>query len=483
MDKKPNIIVFMTDHQRYDTVFPYNRAITPNFSALAERATVFTHAYCPSPHCCPSRASFFSGLYPSEHGVWNNVDVGNTLSRRLNDHVRLFPQMLQKAGYRCCFSGKWHVSSEQAPSSFGFEEVFNFNGSYVKKGRRPDDYEWDLYYKSVRGGKICDADTERGEGQIVREGYPLYTQYGNSENPYADGTTVEEALKMLQKKDERPLFMYVGVTGPHDPYIPPKEFEDLYSLQEIQLPPSFHDDMENRPNLYKRTKSMYDRLTENEHRKSILKYLAFCSYEDHLFGKIVAEAKKLAGDTVILYLSDHGDYCGDHGLWAKGLPCFEGAYRIPLLIYDSRVQVGQVREEAVNLCDLAPTVLEAAGIKSKRKFSGSSVYKLVKQEPCEWTREEICTQSNGNELYGIQRSIRTKQYKLVYNGFDFDEFYDLELDPHETVNRIGEDKYKDVIRDLYKRLWQFAYEHKDTCINPYIMVGLAQYGPGIIFGK
>lgn len=81
------------------------------------------------------------------------------------------------------------------------------------------------------------------------------------------------------------------------------------------------------------------------------------------------------------------------------------------------------------------------------------------------------------------RSIRTKQYKLVYNGFDFDEFYDLELDPHETVNRIGEDKYKDVIRDLYKRLWQFAYEHKDTCINPYIMVGLAQYGPGIIFGK
>ena len=83
---------------------------------------------------------------------------------------------------------------------------------------------------------------------------------------------------------------------------------------------------------------MYDRLTENEHRKSILKYLAFCSYEDHLFGKIVAEAKKLAGDTVILYLSDHGDYCGDHGLWAKGLPCFEGAYRIPLLIYDSRVR-------------------------------------------------------------------------------------------------------------------------------------------------
>ena len=311
----------------------------------------------------------------------------------------------------------------------------------------------------------------------------MYTQYGNSENPYADGTTVEEALKMLQKKDERPLFMYVGVTGPHDPYIPPKEFEDLYSLQEIQLPPSFHDDMENRPNLYKRTKSMYDRLTENEHRKSILKYLAFCSYEDHLFGKIVAEAKKLAGDTVILYLSDHGDYCGDHGLWAKGLPCFEGAYRIPLLIYDSRVQVGQVREEAVNLCDLAPTILEAAGIKSKRKFSGSSVYKLVKQEPCEWTREEICTQSNGNELYGIQRSIRTKQYKLVYNGFDFDEFYDLELDPHETVNRIGDDKYKEVIKDLYKRLWQFAYEHKDTCINPYIMVGLAQYGPGIIFGK
>lgn len=119
--KQPNIIVFMTDHQRGDTVLPGSPVITPNLDRFREQAVTFSNSWCPSPHCCPSRATFFSGLYPSEHGIWNNVDVSNALSHHLFDDVRLFSEDLADAGYRLNFSGKWHVSSERGPDSYGFE--------------------------------------------------------------------------------------------------------------------------------------------------------------------------------------------------------------------------------------------------------------------------------------------------------------------------------------------------------------------------
>ena len=87
---RPNFLIFLTDHQRGDTILPNSRVITPNIDRFRQRAVTFTQAYCPAPHCCPSRATFFTGLYPSQHGVWNNVGVSNTLSRGLFDGVRTF---------------------------------------------------------------------------------------------------------------------------------------------------------------------------------------------------------------------------------------------------------------------------------------------------------------------------------------------------------------------------------------------------------
>ena len=95
---KPNIIVFMTDHQRGDTILEGSPVKTPNLDRFRKQSVTFREAYCPAPHCCPSRATFFSGLYPSEHGVWNNVNVGNALSTGLFEGVKLFPQDLTENG-------------------------------------------------------------------------------------------------------------------------------------------------------------------------------------------------------------------------------------------------------------------------------------------------------------------------------------------------------------------------------------------------
>jgi len=102
------------------------------------------------------------------------------------------------------------------------------------------------------------------------------------------------------------------------------------------------------------------------------------------------------------------------------------------------------------------------------------------EKPDEW-RDTLFTQTNGNELYGIQRSVRTKEWKYVYNGFDYDELYNLIEDPYEMVNVINTPENKEVIKDMCKRMWQFAYENDDVCVNPYIMTAQVPFGPGIIF--
>ena len=105
---------------------------------------------------------------------------------------------------------------------------------------------------------------------------------------------------------------------------------------------------------------------------------------------------------------------------------------------------------------------------------------FLRGEPVDGWQNELYTQSNGNELYGIQRSVMTREWKFVYNGYDYDELYHLSEDPGETVNLIDRPEFQPVVRELSRKLWRFAKENDDVCINPYIFCGLAKYGPGII---
>jgi len=296
---------------------------------------------------------------------------------------------------------------------------------------------------------------------------------------------VRAAQKRIEKLSDTadPWVVYAGTLGPHDPYFVPQRFLDRYPLEEIELPANFRDDFTHRPNLYDRTRGMFDQLTETEHRQAIRHYLAFCSYEDWLFGELLTSLQESgqADNTLVIYLSDHGDYMGEHGLWCKGLPCFKGAYHIPCIMrWPAGIsQPGRSVDSFIGLDDFAPTLLELAGLKTDRRFSGRSLVPFLKNEdPAGW-RSAYYTQSNGNELYGIQRSVTTSQFKLVYNGFDFDELYDLRDDPHEMNNVIDRPVNALVVKELYRKLWTFAKENDDSCINPYIMVGLAKYGPGL----
>jgi len=482
VSEKPNILIFMTDHQRADTALPEHPARTPNLTKLAEQGLIFTNAFCPSPHCCPSRATFHSGLYPSLHGVWNNVCNTHALSRGLSDGVRLWSEDLTEAGYNLAWAGKWHVSVLERPRDRGWREL----GDHVT-GHKPNEHG--NYWEDYRKQAARPEPTERGEGEILRPGYGTYCLYGTREAGNAnDQRSCELAIQALPELAAagKPWALYIGCTGPHDPYFVPQRFLDLYDLDEVPLPASYADRLTDKPRIYQRMRAMrWDQLSEREIREGIRHYWAYCSYLDDLFGNVLTalEATGQAQNTLVLYCADHADYCGEHGLFAKGIPCFRGAYHIPAVMRwpAGIAQPGRRVDALVSEADYAPTLIELAGIETDRHFTGRSLVPFLRgEQPAAW-RDALFTQCNGVELYYTQRSIMTRDYKYVFNGFDADELYDLRRDPDEMHNLAAEPEMEPVKRDLCRRLWQFAQAEHDMLLSNYITIALAPYGPAEAF--
>jgi len=479
---RPNVLIVMTDHQRGDTARPDHPARTPNLDRFARQGVSFRETFCPAPHCCPARATFFSGLYPSRSGVWNNVCNNQALSRGLKEGVRLWSEDLAALGYRNVFSGKWHVSSLERPRDRGWEEL-----TVSACELREHDSFWETYREQAKQPNA----TERGEGQMLRPGYGDRILYGRrDEGTPHDENAVELAIKALPDlaAGDDPWCLWVGLIGPHDPYFVPQRYIDMYDLDEVSLPASFADELGDKPRIYQRMRrQIFGQLTERETREAIRHFWAYCTYLDDLFGKVLDALEKTgqADNTLVLYTSDHGDYCGDHGLFAKGIPCFRGAYHVPAIIrWPAGVKnPGRNVDEFVSLADFAPTFIEAAGGDRKGPFSGASLAPFLRDEtPVEW-RDEIQTQCNGVELYFTQRSVMTKDWKYVYNGFDYDELYDLRNDPHEMHNLIDDPSCRPVVREMCRRMWRFAQREEDAAINSYITVGLAPWGPAEAFRR
>lgn len=506
---RPNLLIFMTDQQNGWTIRDGKkpRAITPHLDHLCRRAVSFTNAFSPSPHCCPSRVSFHTSTYPSEHGVWNNVNVSNALSRGPRSGTPFWSRNFAAVGYRMWFCGKWHVSNDQGPQNFGWDEICVTAGGYGE-GLTLEEQDREARQRELMmfEQRLARVDGPRAHGEIIRPGWPRYTHYGTDENPFGDGTVVQAAVDRIallskQGRQSDPWCMFVGTLGPHDPYTPPQRFLDWYDLNDIELPASFDDAMDDKPGLYSRTRNRFDQLTKAEHREALRHYLAFCSYEDHLFGLLLA-ALEDAGQskgTIVVFMSDHGDYAAEHGLWGKGLPAFQAAYRIPLVIGGPGIDQTRFATECdmpVSVVDLGLTFLDLCNVPGNGKLSGCSLANWLNGDDSYRSCRDLFFQSNGNEAYGIQRVVVSDRWKLVYNMFDHDELYDLREDPEELTNLLAAargrravscgpldtipEHLRLTVEDLYRRLWAFCLRHDDEITNDYILTALAPFGPGIL---
>lgn len=519
-EKRPNIVIFMPDQTQGQLILPGHPCLTPNVDSFASQGVMFPNAFCPAPHCCPSRASFQTGLYPSEHGVFNNVGTDTAINANPYPGTKFFSEFLRSSGYELDYSGKWHVARDITPQDAGWVNSYTPRPQKKKNwfvpGRERQNSFWTKAHKELG------ESGSRKPGEVFRPGWgnvELYRTlpstgsniFAGREEDYQPVVAGAEKLKRLAR-GENPWALMVSNSGSHDTYDVPKHFVDMYDPKSIVLPKNFRDTLEDKPRIYQRMRYQYwAQLSDDEIRNCIAHYWAKTTMQDALFGLLLnaLEETGQADNTIVVYVSDHGDYGGAHGLWAKGVPSFREGYNIPTVIRWPKgiANPGRQVDAFVSTTDFAPTFLEAAGVPTSQvKMSGKSLLPWLRGEsPADW-RDEICCQLNGVELYYTQRIVMTKDYKYVYNGFDFDELYDLKQDPHEMVNLAFPDvkqsreiveqgkgygngndiawpplssSLSDVRRDLLKRMWKFAQEHDDQIFNPYITVAMAPYGPGV----
>jgi len=423
-----------------------------------------------------------SGLYPSGHGIYNNVLNTAAIHTSLKPGARLFSEVLAEAGYALAYAGKWHVCADEGPEDRGWLP-------YLVTSVGGQDYHGITWAGWRERARTPEPDFPRGRGEVLRPGWGRLRLYGTAEAapeaaPYAlgDYAIVQAGLRALEELSarEQPWCLYIGPNGPHDPYVIPEHYARMYDPREVELPASWTDDLHDKPRIYARQRRLWDQLTEEEYREAVAHYWGYCTMEDDLLGLVLdaLEATGQAEDTLVLFSSDHGDYMAAHGLFAKGVAAFDECYCVPCIVRwpAGIANPGREVQALVTHADMAPTFAELAGTAMPATSGRSLVPFLRNETPGDWP-DAVFTQFNGVELYYSQRVVRTHRWRYVYNGFDLDELYDLACDPNCMTNLAPDPAYDSVIREMCSRMWRHAYREDDVACNPYMTVALAPYGP------
>ena len=442
----PNILLIMSDQHRADWLgcAGADWVRTPNIDQLAKRGVRFTMATCDSPVCAPSRSALASGQRCSTIGVLSNHDLYPV-------DVPTYYQVLRAAGYRVGCVGKTDL-----------HKIDHWEGA---QGNRPIMYHLGFTDPMETEGKqsagryamqgVCPYThylVENGLAKIFYEDYESRRQIwssGDSALPlhaYHDDFVGRNACRFLQTvTDETPWHYFVSFVGPHNPWDAPKEYSSRYRPEDMPAERAIQDQMEDKPQIHRARHDEHSRdLTRERLASAMLHYSGMVSLIDDYVGSFVGILKErgLYRDTVIIYSSDHGEMMGDHGMFAKST-YFEQALRIPLLIAGPAIKTREPTDALVQLSDLAPTILELAGLGCPGNPQGQSLVPVLRGEA------ENARECQVSEL-ADSRMLFDGRYKLAEHDNDQGELYDLKEDPCELRNLSRDDRAK--TSEMRKRL-------------------------------
>ena len=433
MDNRPNILVIMVD-QANGTLFPDGPAPflhTPNLKRLARQSVRFANTYTASPLCAPARASFMSGQLPSRTRVYDNA-------AEFASDIPTFAHHLRRAGYATTLAGKMHfVGPDQL---HGFEERlttdiypadFGWTPDYTKPGERID---W--WYHNL--------------GSVTGAGVAEITNQMEYDDEVAYHAT-RKLYDLSRRQDGRPWCLTVSFTHPHDPYVARRRFWDLYEESpalEPEVPPlAFEDhDPQSRRILESCDFRAFD-ITPEQVRRARQGYFASISYIDEKIGDIldVLERGRMADNTAILFVSDHGDMLGERGLWFK-MNFFEGSARVPMMIAAPGWAPGRI-DTPVSTLDVAPTLAALAGIDIStlsRWTDGVDLTPVAKGAD----RAPVPMEYAAESTVAPTVCLRDGRWKLMLCAVDPPMLYDLETDPHELVNLAADPEHAETLERL-----------------------------------
>jgi arylsulfatase A-like enzyme len=414
--RKPNFVFIYTDDQRFDAMgvvqreqgdrarFPWLK--TPNMDRLAAEGLRFRNAFVTLSLCAPSRAAFMTGRYNHLNGVANNHTPFP------EDNIT-HASLLKTAGYTTAYIGKWHMGSQS-----GKRPTFDYSASFIGQGR------------------YVDCPIEVNGVSTPSQGW-------------VDDVTTDYAINFIKQHREQPFSVVLGFKATHGPFDPPARAKTRFEGEKARPVPNLGI-----PAIYRRPvdQPMGKPAQDFAEGKVNLNYFRCISAADDNLGRVLQALDDLGltEDTVVIFSSDNGYYNGEHGLGDKR-SCYEESLRIPMLVrYPRLIAKGTTRDEMVLNIDLAPTLIDLAGVAVPRTMQGASWKPLLAGQPAPGWRQSFFAEYFQEAQYPQTPTVfavRTPTAKLIkYEGHnEWNELFDLSKDPYETNNLVQDPAHQELL--------------------------------------
>ena len=411
-----NLLIINSDEHRKDAMGCVGHPIvrTPNLDSLAARGAIFENAYTPSPVCVPARASIACGDYVHNIGCWDSATPYRGAPKSWMRHLR-------DNGIEVTSIGKLHFRSTEDDNGFSKE----------------------LLPMHVVGGVGWPVGLLREDPPAFESASELAADVGAGTSSYTDydQAITETACDWLLARgdSETPWATFVSLVSPHYPLIAPQEFYDLYDPESVDFPVAYehaqrpqHSELKNIAQFFD-----YDRhFDERKLREAKVAYYGLISFMDDCVGRILCALDKSgqSGRTVIIYVSDHGDMMGDHGLWTKQV-MYEASAGVPMIAAGPGVPKGKRVRTGTSLIDLATTSADVTGLgncATSELFPGRSL-RSVASEKDDLNRTVFSEYHDGGSTTGTFM-VRWENWKFVYYVGHEAQLFDLTQDPHELSN-------------------------------------------------
>lgn len=432
-----NLLLIVSDEHNPKIVGTNGNQVvqTPNMDRLAASGANFSHAYCNNPICLPSRASFTIGDYASRHGYWDNAFP-------YGGETKGFGHRLVESGIPVTTIGKLHYKDTDPATGFPDQRI----------PLNAKDGIGDVYSAS-RSVEIYRPEL----AEHVR-----MANWGESDYLRFDSGVAEEASRFLKEEAstyDSPWLLKVGFVLPHFPLMAPPKYKSTYPLETVPFPKRYR--LEERPyhpvlNEIRRYMGVEGELSEEEVRRAVAVYYSLCSELDENIGRVLDSLNESGqnGNTRIIYLSDHGDMVGAHGLWWKHT-FYEESVGVPFMMAGPDIPAGKRVEEPISLVDLYPTILDCFGLAptdAERQLPGRSLLPVVRDEKAlDYERPIYSEYFAATSITGMYM-IRKGDFKLCYYAYYPNQLFDLRNDPEETQDLATDPRYAEVMDELETEL-------------------------------
>ena len=461
IEKKPNIIVIMTDEHNLKTLgcyrdllgdeqaYPWGPGVnveTPNIDSLANGGAIFSNFYSVSPTCTPARGSFLTGTYPNTHGAYEN-------DKPLHGTSISFAQVLkEKLGYHTSYIGKFHLNGKgKNPTSFGSPRNRSFGFDETK-------YLWNRgHWKYL---------TENEDGEVQGYTYKAEEMFLNQTGAYTTEFLVDRALNFIdeQKDSDQPFALMLSLPDPHGPNFVHAPYNVMYNDLVVDVPLTAEGIMNRkhaRPKWNKPWLKVMNpgSVPQNKMKNHIRKMKIQAQRQEFyrpIFGMVKAiddnvgrilhklDALNINDNTIVIFTSDHGDMMGEWARDEKQLP-YKTSTGVPFIIrYQNQVMPGKVINSAVSALDFTPTILNMVGIEiSDYRFEGIDRSKDL-QSTETTVLDDNALVFSADTWAGTWASCMTSRYKLVLSNSDIPWLFDMEKDPNELINYYGRAEYEEI---------------------------------------